>query len=515
MDRLSSRRKPFAAAALRPLSAQRPAVFVIVLTAMAVLITASVAVARPAPASFADLAEQVTPAVVNIATVQKSPMRFMSHDGAPGLDRPMPVPPDSPFGEFFRRFFEGQPGPFGAPGAPSEPGQKPRALGSGFIIDPDGHVVTNNHVIANAEEIEVVLADGTRYPARLVGRDAKTDLALLKIDAPEPLPHVAFGDSDRVRVGDWVLAVGNPFGLGGSVTAGIVSARGRDLQGGTIVDFLQIDAPINRGNSGGPTFNDRGEVIGVNTAIFSPNGGSVGIGFAVPSNIAKTVVADLRDDGRVSRGWLGVRIQPVTEDLAEGFGLAKPRGTLLSSVEPKSPAAAAGLRSGDIILGWNGKAIESPSDLARQVALTESGKTVPVTLWRNGAETTLSVTVGSSPDAKVRADAAPGTPSPGAAERVPAGMTVADLSPELRRSYSVPKGVEGVLVTGVQPGSPAARQGLRRGDVITGAALAPVEDVDALADRLEAARKAGRTMVALEVVRGGESRFVALPVARA
>ena len=307
--------------------ANAPLVILVALAVAAVVLASSVASARPLPQSFADLAEQVAPAVVTISTVQATAAptaRPGEHD--PG--RPSPMDPE--FREFFERFFGGQ--DFGdmLPDMPRQPGRKAGGVGSGFILDSEGYVVTNNHVVEGAEEIKVVLKDGESFEAELIGRDEKTDLALLKVESADPLPHVEFGDSDAVRVGDWVMAVGNPFGLGGTVTAGIVSARGRDLAGGTLVDFLQIDASINRGNSGGPAFNGAGEVVGINTAIFTPNGGSVGIGFAIPSNLARRVIADLREDGKVERGWLGVRIQPITPDIAEGFGLEKLAGALIA-----------------------------------------------------------------------------------------------------------------------------------------------------------------------------------------
>lgn len=272
------------------------------------------------------------------------------------------------------------------------------ALGSGFIIDPDGYVVTNNHVIDGADEITVILEGGDRLEAKVVGRDAKTDLALLKIDADEPLPYVSFGDSDAARVGDWVVAVGNPFGLGGSVTAGIISARGRDIHAGPFDDFLQVDAPINRGNSGGPLFSTSGEVIGINTAIYSPNGGNVGIGFATPSSLARTVIAQLREKGSVERGWLGVTIQSVTDDIADSLGLDEAEGALVSKVLPDSPAASAGLQQGDVILALNGQRITRFKTLPRLVAEAKTGKPATVTVWRDGREKDVTVTIGRMPE---------------------------------------------------------------------------------------------------------------------
>ena len=494
-----------------------PILALVMFTASAVLATSSAALARPAPDSFADVAERVLPAVVNISTVQKAEVRFMSNeDHAPGQGRPGMMPPGSQFEEFFERFFGDRRPDSRPPHGPNGAMPEARALGSGFVVDADGFVVTNNHVVANAEEIEVTLGSGKRHKAKLVGADTKTDLALLKIEAEDPLPYVSFGDSDGVRVGDWVMAVGNPFGLGGSVTAGIVSARGRDLQGGTIVDFLQIDAPINRGSSGGPTFDGDGKIIGVNTAIFSPNGGNVGIGFAVPSNIAKRVIGDLREHGAVTRGWLGVRIQPVTEDLAEGFGLDEARGALITSVEPKSPAAEAGIRSGDVVTQWKGQDVRSPSHLARLVAKSAVDQKTEVTVWRDGAKKAVTVTVMKAPGTVERAAADEGARPPAeSARHVPAGLFVADLTPDLRRQHGLAKDVAGVLVTGVKPGSVAARQGLRRGDVITSVSLKPVDSVDALSRALKQGRTSEKQVVTLKVSRQGRERFVALRMARA
>ncbi|HWA47759.1 MAG TPA: Do family serine endopeptidase, partial [Dongiaceae bacterium] len=297
-------------------------------------------------------------------------------EGMGGMEG-MPFPEGSPFEQFFKPFMDQQ---------RQEMQKHPRkvtSLGSGFIIDASGYVVTNNHVIDDAKNIEVTLTDGTEYPAKLIGADPKTDLALLKVEAKTELPHVSFGDSDKMRIGDWVMAVGNPFGLGGTVTAGIVSARGRDIHEGPYDDFLQIDAAINQGNSGGPTFSTNGDVIGINTAIVSPSGGSVGIGFAIPSNLAKPIIAELKQQGHIERGWLGVAIQELTPDLTQGLGLKSGQGALISSVQEKSPAEAAGLKAGDVVLDFGGHAIASPKDLSRIVAETPRNTSVPVKIWRN------------------------------------------------------------------------------------------------------------------------------------
>ena len=477
--------------------------------------TAFAAQARPAPEGFADLAEQVSPAVVNISVTQSA----ASAAGAIPQGRALPpLSPDHPFREFMERFFgedfEGlRPTPRGEPRSRAPRGT---AVGSGFIIDAEGYVVTNNHVIAQAEEIEVILSDGARFDAALIGRDERTDLALLKIEADEPLPVVAFGDSDRVRPGDWVMAVGNPFGLGGTVTAGIVSARGRDLPGGTLIDFLQIDAPINRGNSGGPTFNTEGDVIGVNTAIYSPTGGSVGIGFAIPSNLARQVVADLREHGKVERGWLGVRIQQVTPDIAEGFGLERAEGALVAAVEPNSPAAEAGFRAGDVILAWNGAKVEALKDLPRLVAATPVEQSVEVSLWRNGKAESFVVTTGSAPAAR-EVSGLQG-PDSEVTEDSPnlslgdTGLVVADLTEEAREAFGIAPQIEGVVVIEVAEGSVAQEQGLRKGDVIASLGLEPVTSTQEAARALEDVRAEGRKVVPVLAKRQGGDSFVALPI---
>ncbi len=334
------------------------------------------------PASFADVIAAVSPAVVNIS-VSKAVSRRVPRGGMPS------IPPGSSFEEFFRRFFERQ---------SLTQGQGPlvQGMGSGFVVGPEGYVVTNNHVVEGADAITVTFDDGTRYEAELRGTDPKTDLALLKIEVDEPLPYARFGNSDRMRVGDWVIAIGNPFGLGGTATTGIVSARGRDIQSGPFDDFLQIDAPINRGNSGGPLFDIAGQVVGVNTAIFSPNGGSVGIGFAIPAAQAEPVIEQLRSTGHVERGWLGVQIQTVTEDIASRLGLDSALGALVAGVVPESPAERAGIRTGDVIVGINGNEIERVKDLIRLVAGARPEDEVHLELWRGGETLALDVVIGES-----------------------------------------------------------------------------------------------------------------------
>ena len=492
-----------------------PLVILGALAVAAVMLAGSVAWARPAPQSFADLVEQVAPAVVTISTVQGAAAAGPGKEGQPS-------PTDPEFREFFERYFGGQ--EFGGrdfsdmlPDMPGQPGRKAGGVGSGFILDAEGYVVTNNHVVEGDEEIKVVLKDGESFEAELIGRDQKTDLALLKVESAYPLPYVSFGDSDAVRVGDWVMAVGNPFGLGGTVTAGIISARGRDLAGGTLVDFLQIDASINRGNSGGPTFNGAGEVVGINTAIFTPNGGSVGIGFAIPSNLARQVIADLREDGKVERGWLGVRIQPVTPDIAEGFGLDKSQGALIASVEPDGPAAAAGLEPGDVVLSWDGRTVERFKDLSRLVALTPAGEATEVTVWRDRQAQSFQVVTGSLPQQHAaRATIEPEVkPAVGRVTVPGTGLTLANLTPELRARYGVADQVEGVVVIEVADFSPAAEQGIRAGDVIASVALRPVASASEAAAQVAALRESGTEVVTLMVRRQGNESFFALRLADA
>src|SRR6185437_2794072 len=347
--------------------------------------------------SFAPLVKKVLPAVVNISVTEKAnaPDEEDQMDG--DQNGPQQGFPPSPFDEFLRKFFEQQ--GQGMPGMPSQPLPHAQriALGSGFIIDPAGYIVTNNHVVNDADKVSVIFQDGTKHPAKVLGRDPKTDLALLKINVNHPLPYVSWGESNALQVGDWVLAVGNPFGLGGTVSSGIISARGRDIHSGPYDDYLQLDAAINRGNSGGPTFNLQGQVIGINTAIYSPNGGSVGIGFAIPSSLAKPVIEQLREHGKVERGWLGVQIQNVTPELAKGLSLPKAEGALVAAVEKDSPAAKAGLKQGDVILSFNGNEIKKLRDLSRFVAATAPGSTSNMVVWRNGERMTLPVTVGEAP----------------------------------------------------------------------------------------------------------------------
>ncbi|MHA7873898.1 Do family serine endopeptidase [Roseivivax sp.] len=446
-----------------------------------------------APRSFADLADRVSPAVVNITTETMVEGRA----GPEGI-----VPEGSPFEDFFREFQDR-----------NGPGQRPRrssALGSGFVISEDGFVVTNNHVIEGADEILVEFFSGEELPAEVVGTDPNTDIALLKVEAETALPFVSFGDSDGARVGDWVIAMGNPLGQGFSVSAGIVSARNRALSG-TYDDYIQTDAAINRGNSGGPLFNLSGEVIGVNTAILSPTGGSIGIGFSMASNVVTRVVDQLREFGETRRGWLGVRIQDVTEDVAEAMDLAAAAGALVTDV-PDGPAKDAGMLSGDVIVRFDGRDVEDTRSLVRQVGNTEVGKTVRVVVNREGETETLMVTLGRREDAE--ASSSEETPEEEAPEAPSStdllGLTLSPASPELAEEFGFEPGSEGLVVTEVDEASEAFDKGLRAGDVITEAGQSPVAEIADLEDRIAAARDAGRTSILLLIRRNDDPRFVAL-----
>ena len=473
------------------------------------------------PEGFADLAATLSPAVVNISSTQAAQQQRADRGGDGGPN----FPPGSPFEQFFRDFLDrnrpGSPAP--GPqrrGEPRPPGGdssgRAVALGSGFIIDNAGYIVTNNHVIEGAEEISVTLTDGTTLKAKLLGKDEKVDLALLKVETTHPLSSVPFGDSDTARVGDWVLAIGNPFGLGGSVTAGIVSARGRDIRQSQYDDFIQTDAPINRGNSGGPLFNMRGEVIGINTAIYSPSGGSVGIGFSVPANLAKTVVAQLREFGRARRGFLGVSIQQVTPDIAESLGLHDPSGALVGRVNDDGPAAKAGIRNGDVILKFNNQDIKEMKFLPRVVAETEIGKQVPVLVWRDGKPVTLNASVGELPDEVQQASAtgtAP-TPKPDATVTVAGlGAKLAMLTDDTRDQFKLAPGTKGVVVTDVTAGGQAANRGLKPGDVIVEVQQQPVTKPSDVADLLQRFKKQNRKTVLMLVQSGDAMRWVPLPLA--
>jgi serine protease Do len=469
---------------------------VLLLAAALVMAQALGAVAQKTPDTFADLAQKVSPAVVNITTTTT-----VATPAVPDGARPM-VPPGSPFEDFFRDFLDRQ-----------QNGQRPRrsnALGSGFVVSEDGYIVTNNHVIDGADEIEVEFFSGKSLPAKVIGSDPTTDIALLKIESDEPLPFVPFGDSDVARVGDWVMAVGNPLGQGFSVSAGIISARGRALSG-SYDDFIQTDAAINRGNSGGPLFNMAGEVIGVNTAILSPNGGSIGIGFAMSSAVVSGVVNQLREFGETRRGWLGVRIQDVTDDVAEAMSLPAAKGALVTDV-PEGPAAAAGVESGDVILSFDGRDVTDTRDLVRRVGNTAVGKEVRMTVFRAGKTKTLAITLGRREDAeaKVRPASAPDSSEPQTQDVL--GMTLSTLTPELRSQLGLDENADGLVVVDVDETSEAYAKGLRAGDLITEAGQQKTVTVADLGARIDEARNAGRKSLLLLIRRNGEPRFVAVGV---
>ena len=463
------------------------------------------------PESLADLAEKVTDAVVNISA---STTVEASNRGG----RTMPqLPQGTPFEDLFEEFFKrrGQGAPKGDDDSPRGPTRKSNSLGSGFIIDASGIVVTNNHVIGDANDIQVILSDGTKLKAEIIGKDSKIDLALLRVKptAERPLKAVPFGDSDKMRPGDWVMAIGNPFGLGGSVSAGIVSARGRNIESGPYDNYIQTDAAINKGNSGGPLFNMDGEVIGINTAILSPSGGSVGIGFAVPSGTASPVIDQLRQFGEVRRGWLGVRIQNVDESTAEALGLkGGAKGALVAGVDEKGPAKTAGLEVGDVIVKFNGVPVKSSSELPRIVAATPVGKTVEVQIVRKGEEQTKSVLLGRLEDGEKTQVANLKQPEAESANRQILGLNLSGLTDEARRRYNIKESVKnGVVVTKVDPNSTAADKRIQPGEVIVEVGQEAVANPADVTKRVEALKKEGRKSVLLLVAgASGDVRFVAI-----
>ena len=451
------------------------------------------------PASVADLAEGLLGAVVNISTSQNVA------GAQPNV--PMPeLPEGSPFQDFFNDFFQGPQGRNGGP-------RRMQSLGSGFIIDAaEGFIVTNNHVIADADEIEVNFPDGSKLKAELIGRDTKTDLALLKVDpSVKKLVDTKFGDSDKIRIGDWVMAIGNPFGLGGTVTVGIVSARNRDIQSGPYDDFIQTDAAINRGNSGGPLFNMQGEVIGINTAIISPSGGSIGIGFSIPSKLAMNVIAQLREFGETRRGWLGVRIQPVTAEIAESLGMGGAKGALIAGIMKGGPVDDGTIQAGDVILKFDGQDVREMRDLPRIVAETAVGKEVDVLIVRKGEEQTVKVTLGRLEDsemASAEAGAVPEEEQGAVATASVLGMAIAELNDETRAQFGIGKDVNGVVITDVAADSPAAEKGIQPGDVIAEIAQESVSSPTQVMDRIAALRSQGRRNALLMLSsKNGELRF--------
>jgi serine protease Do len=447
---------------------------------------------------FAGLVKKVMPAVVNISVKEKAGP--VAEEGEIGPEGGQPFFPQSPFNQFLRKFFN-QPGP----GAPPEGAGALTALGSGFIIDPSGYVVTNNHVVANAETVTVIFQDGSQHPAKVIGRDPKTDLALLKIDAKHPLPFVRWGNSDTAEVGDWVMAVGNPFGLGGTVSSGIVSARHREIPDGEYDQFIQIDAAINRGNSGGPTFNLNGQVIGINTAIYSPNGGSVGIAFDIPSNLAKPVIEQLKEHGKVVRSWIGADIQEVTPAIARSFGLPKPEGALVTDVVHGGPAAKAGLKQGDIILSFDDTDIAKMHDLPITVANTPVGTKADITVWRDHRKLTLEATTALMPAQPMLAE------NGGAAAM---GLTFEPLTPSRRESLGVGKKIKGVVVAAISPNSPLAALGLQQGDVIEAINRQPADTPQQAVALLNKTRheKGAKKSILILLDRHGVSQYVAMTV---
>jgi serine protease Do len=475
--------------------------------AAAILLAAAIAwpavpafAASLGPDAISDVAERVIDSVVNVSTKQTLDMS--------GSEIPQ-LPPGSPFEQFFNDFLKNR----DKNGEKQTP-RRVNSLGSGFIIDPAGYIVTNNHVIAGADEVDVILNDGTTMRAKVVGRDTKTDLALLKINSPKPLKAVKFGDSDKLRLGQWVIAIGNPFSLGGTVTAGIVSARNRDIQSGPYDDYIQTDAAINRGNSGGPLFDLNGDVIGVNTAIISPSGGSIGIGFAIPSNTVEPVIDQLRATGTVQRGWLGVRIQQVSDEIADSLNIKPPRGALVAGIDDKGPAKPAGIEPGDVIVAFDGKEIKEMRDLPRIVADTPVGKNVAVTIIRKGKQVIEHVKLGKLNDTDTKEAAL--TPKENPPEAKPVvkkalGLDLANLTDGLRKQHNIKDKVKGVLITAVDPNSNAAEKHLMPGMVIAEVQQEPVNSTDELQKRIDQLKKDGKKAVVLLVVTpDGDPSFVAL-----
>jgi serine protease Do len=476
---------------------------------MLAAVAAVALVARPAhargPDGIADVAERVIDAVVNISTSQS-----VDTHGSTA----QPLPPGTPFEEFFDEFFKHRQQGDSQNHTFPNPQRRVNSLGSGFIIDPSGIVVTNNHVIADADEITVILNDGTRLKADIMGRDTKVDLALLRVKADKPLTAVKFGDSDKLRLGEWVVAIGNPFSLGGTVTAGIVSARNRDIQSGPYDNYIQTDAAINRGNSGGPLFNLDGEVVGINTAIISPSGGSIGIGFSVPSKTAVAVIDQLRQFGETRRGWLGVRIQQVTDDIAESLSIKPARGALVAGLDPKGPAMPSGIEAGDVIVRFDGHDIKEMKDLPRIVADTPVGKEVEVVVIRKGEEQTHSVKLGRLDDGERQAALTPNkeaAPPEKTVVQKTLGLNLANMNDDLRKRFKIKDSVKGVVITGVDAASPAADKRLNVGDVVVEVAQEAVSDADTLQKRVDQLKQDGKKSALFLIANAdGELRFVAI-----
>jgi serine protease Do len=483
---------------------RRTAATFVFAAALTMLATGNEAFAqRRGPDSVADVAEKVLDAVVNISTSQ-------TVSGQQSVPMPQ-LPPGSPFEDFFEEFFKRR--------GEQQDGNRPRrvsSLGSGFVVDPTGIIVTNNHVIADADEVFANFNDGSKLKAEIVGRDPKTDIAVLRVKPEKDLVYVSFGDSDRLRVGDWVMAIGNPFGLGGSLSVGVVSARNRDINAGPYDNFIQTDAAINRGNSGGPLFNMEGQVVGVNTAIISPSGGSIGIGFSIPAKTVVAVIGQLREFGETRRGWIGVRIQQLDDQIAETLGLGKTRGALVAGVTDNGPAAKAGMQSGDVVIRFDGQTIREMRDLPRAVADTGVGKTVEIVVMRKGKEEKLSITLGRLEDSEKAQQASAKAPAPEqqkSAVRRLLGLELSALTDDMRKRFKVKDNVKGVLVVSIERGSPLADQRVQPGDVImeiTGEAISSPAD---LQKRIDALKKDGKkTALLLLSNNEGEQRFVPVQI---
>ena len=484
----------------------RPVLATVVAGALVLPVLSPPAFAR-GPDGIADVAERVIDAVVNISTSQTVDAR--------GPQTTPQLPPGSPFEEFFEEFFKNRRGPGDNNQAPNRTPRRVNSLGSGFVIDPSGIVITNNHVINEADEIHVIFNDGTRLKAELVGKDQKTDLAVLKVKSDKPLKFVKFGDSEKLRLGEWVIAIGNPFSLGGSVTAGIVSARNRDINSGPYDNYIQTDAAINRGNSGGPLFNLDGDVIGINTAIISPSGTSVGIGFAVPSKTAIAVVEQLREFKEVRRGWLGVKIQQVTDELGESLGVKPARGALIAGIDEKGPAGPAGIQAGDVIVKFDGKDIKEMKELPRIVADTPVGKDVEVVIIRKGKEEKKTVKLARLEDSEkpVQATVKSAPPPEKSTVQKSLGLELSSLTDELRKRYKIKDTIKGVVITGVEQASVAAEKRLAAGSVLVQIEQELVATPADVQNRVEQLRKAGKkTALLLVATAEGDMIFVALPL---
>jgi serine protease Do len=479
---------------------------------IAPMLTAPPAVAGQIVANdFSDLAAKVTPAVVNVSVTMKA------DDNSDELRMSGNADQQKQMEEFMQRFAERfgvpmQPGPMqpGKPGMkPQRPAQKGQAVGTGFIIDEKGWIVTNFHVVGKADDITVTLQDGRKMPAKLMGGDEKTDLAVIKVESDKPLPYVSFGDSNKIRVGQPVMAVGNPFGLGGTVTTGIVSARGRDIHSGPFDDYIQTDAAINRGNSGGPLFDADGNVIGINTAIFSPTGGNIGLGFAIPSSLAEPIVAQLKANGRVERGLLGVQIQPMTEELAKSMGYDGEKGALVAQVTPDSPALAAGVQAGDVIRSVDGKKVDTIKDLTRMISGIKPGASAKLGVWRDGKEMTVTAKIGDQKEESAVVKASADAKADKKADPLSYGVSLAPISKEARQGMKLDDSVKGAIVASVEPGSPADEMGLKPGDILQQVGREAVDSPKAAAEKLNEAKKTGKPVL-MKVYREGMTRFVAI-----